>query len=1205
MANAPAAYRLDDRYLANEGRVFLTGIQALARIPIDQLRRDRAAGLRTAAFVSGYPGSPLGGFDQEVARAAALASDLPIVCRPGVNEELGATAVMGSQLASGRDDRRYDGVLGIWYGKAPGLDRAGDALRHANFAGTGRHSGAIVLVGDDPAAKSSTLPSSSDATLVDLHMPVIYPGDVQEVVELSRHAVAISRASGLYTAMKIVAAVADGTSTVDLEPHLALPVIPTLEIDGKPWECHPDGKHLLTPYSREVEREFREIRLELAARYAAANDLNRVTVDPPDAWIGLVASGFTYHETLAALRRLGLGDERALRDAGIRLFQMQMPVPFDASKVRRFARGLDEIVVVEEKNPTLELMIKDALYGGPEQPRIVGKTHPDGRTLMRSFGQLDADAMLEGLRERLSARLETRLAPLHPPLQRDPGRKLIPLEVARTPYFCSGCPHNWSTKVPDGALVGAGIGCHGMTLLMDTERVGESFGLAAMGGEGVQWVGMEPFVGKDHAFQNLGDGTFFHSGQLAIQAAVAAGSHITYKLLYNGTVAMTGGQDAQGAVGVPEVVTILLAHGVAQVLVTTDDPGRYRGVELPGGVQVWDRTRIVEAQELLARVPGVTVLIHDQACAAQTRRLRKRGRATTPDRRVVINHRICEGCGDCGDVSNCLSVQPIDTPFGRKTTIDQASCNLDFSCLEGDCPSFMTVQSADRQAPRSGLAASLGRAAGGIRARLGSGPATRAAAVGAIEDPPPAAVDRVAVRMVGIGGTGVVTVAQILGTAAMADGWNVRGLDQTGLSQKAGPVTSDVRMWRDREPLSNLLGSGEADTVLAFDLLAAVGESPLGAASAEGTVVIGSTSRTPTGPMVADPSTPYPDASQLQARLDARSRAEANRWVDAAGLCRRLLGDPAPANIFLLGVACQSGAVPVAPAHLAEAIELNGVAVAANLAALDWGRRWAVDPAGVERVAAERAAELSTDGPSVEVAALSGALKVRTASIAAGAPSGSDLGALLELMTGDLVGFQDERYARRYLDHVERVRAAEAAADPGSWALTEAAARGLHKVMAYKDEYEVARLLIGPEGRAAAEAVAGPGARATWRLHPPLLKALGMDGKLALPAGATAPAMRLLAHGKRLRTTPFDPFGRTAIRRLERRLVDDYESLLVRLVEGLDATNVAEAAEIAGLIDQVRGYEDLKARRAAEYQAEVDERLAAWRARGASPASGG
>ncbi|MGB1682082.1 MAG: indolepyruvate ferredoxin oxidoreductase family protein [Acidimicrobiales bacterium] len=1149
---AAPTYALTDRYLRDDGRVFLTGVQALARIPVEQLRADRRNGLNTAAFISGYPGSPLGGFDQEVARAAALDDALPIVCEPGVNEELGATAVMGSQLAATQPDFRYDGVLGLWYGKAPGLDRAGDALRHAAFAGTSRHGGAIALVGDDPAAKSSTLPSSSDATIYDLHMPLFYPGDVQETIDLARHAVALSRMTGTWTAMKVVAAVADGSGTVDLASDAVDIITPDLSIPGDPtgqiYEPTPNG-NLLTPTTLELERDFRDIRLILAQRYATANRLNHTTADPSDAWIGLVASGYTYHELLEALRRLGLTSMAEIEAAGIRILQMQMPLSIDPQNIRHFARGVEEIVVVEEKNPTLEWLVKDALYGGPDQPRVVGKKHEDGRVLMRDHGILDAGAIVDGLRERLSPRIADRLTPATPPKRE---KRLLPLSVDRSPYFCSGCPHNRSTKVPDGALVGAGIGCHGMVLLMEEDKVGESAGITAMGGEGVQFIGMAPFVDRDHFIQNLGDGTFFHSGQLAIQASIAAGVNTTYKLLYNGTVAMTGGQDAVGGMGVPEIATALLAHGVREVLITTEDLDRYDGVALPSGpmgrVKVWDRTRILEAQEHLATVPGVTVLIHDQACAAQARRLRKRGVVETPPVRVAINHRICEACGHCGEVSNCLSVQPIETPLGLKTTIDQSSCNLDFSCLEGDCPSFLEIT------PKPGRAKKK-----------------RTVAASPGELPDPALVvpsDNFDLRMVGIGGTGVVTVAQIIATAAMLDGLHVRGLDQTGLSQKAGRVTGDLRITAGAPAPSNLIGDEGADVILGFDLLAVAGEATLGAGDPTRTILIGSISETPTGSMIGHPERSYPELDELRDRVATSTMVDQNRYVDAAALTEQLLGSTASANIFLLGFAYQHGCLPIAGTAVEEAIRLNGVAVEANLAAFAAGRSEAVAPG---------AGPTHTAGPEITVPDLPAPLASRA----------DALGEAVVLRAADLLGYQNAAYVERYLHLVERVAAV------GDDALTEAVAVSHHHLLAYKDEYEVARLLTGPEAQATITAVGGAGAKAAWKLHPPTLKALGMNRKIAIPTTVGSPIMKMLARGRRLRGTALDPFGRTEMRRLERELITVFESsidtVLGRIADG--SMTVDEAARIAALPQTVRGFEERKIERAAAYRAELTTAL--------------
>ena len=993
-------YKLTDRYLAEGGRVFLTGIQALTRVPIEQLRLDRRHGRNTAAFLSGYPGSPLGGLDQEIARATSLVPDLPIVHQPAVNEELGATAVMGSQLAPGRPDARYDGVVGFWYGKAPGLDRAGDALRHGVFAGSSPQGGAVVMVGDDPACKSSTMPSSSDATLVDLHMPVLYPGTVAECVELGLHAVALSRATGLWSAMKIVTPIADGSGTVDLPVLDADPVLPTVDVDGRRWENTPSaqflGQRMLT-----VEREFREVRLPLANRYGAANDLNRVTADPPDAWIGLVASGFTYYELLDALRRLGIAGEAELRAAGIRVLHLRMPVPFDADLVRHFARGLDEIVVVEEKNPTLEWLIKDALYGSPNQPRVVGKNHGDGRVLMQAWGRLDADAILPGLRERLSVRLTDRLAPEPQPSRE---RSLIPLSVNRSPFFCSGCPHNWGTKVPGDSLVGAGTGCHGMSLLMDADRVGEGIGVTAMGNEGAQWVGMEPFVETDHLFQNYGDGTYFHSAQLALQFCIGAGKHMTFKILYNSTVAMTGGQDSPYQITVPKLAEILLAQGVTAVAVTAEDTSRYGPADLPSGVQLHDRTEIVAVQERLRQQPGVTVLIHDQACAAELRRDRRRGKIETPTRRVLINHRICEGCGDCGDVSNCLSVQPVDTPLGRKTTIDQGSCNYDESCLNGDCPAFMTVDVEPRR----------------------SGQIDEARDPFAQPMPEPSfdpGVAHVRVRMAGIGGTGVVTVAQVLATAAMLDGWVVRGLDQTGLSQKAGPVISDVVLSRTGTAASNLIGRGQADVVLGFDGLVAASDGSVAAADSATTAVIASSHHTPTGRMISQPDIPYPDA-EIAARLDAAGPTDKSRRVDAVAVTEALVGSAAPSNVFLLGVAVQDGTIPVSTAAVEQAIDLNGIAVDANLAAFAWGRRWAVDPDAVGNLVSTGSAGPDVRPGGTEAASVFTAppLPRRLREQLNELELPQDLVGVVEQLAADLADYQDNAYARSYLDDIGRAR---------------------------------------------------------------------------------------------------------------------------------------------------------------------------------------
>ena len=811
---------------------------------------------------------------------------------------------------------------------------------------------------------------------------------------------------------------------------------------------------------------------------------------------------------------------------------------------------------------------------------------------------LDADAMVGGLREApSSARLADRLPPVDPATgptrapSAGPKRTLIPLSVNRTPFFCSGCPHNWGTKVPDNSLVGAGTGCHGMTLLMDEERVGESIGITAMGGEGAQWIGMAPFVETDHLFQNYGDGTFFHSAQLALQYCIGAGMNMTFKILYNGTVAMTGGQDAVNQLSLPDLASVLLGYGVTKVAVTTEDPSRVKAMKLPTGVKVHSRADIVAVQEDLRATPGVTVLIHDQACAAELRRARRRGKLAMPTRRVVINHRVCEGCGDCGDVSNCLSVQPVDTPFGRKTTIDQASCNFDESCLHGDCPAFMTVELGD----------------GDTGAEAGSGETRPEAEGRAVPDPVWSdGVDQVRIRLAGIGGTGVVTVAQILSTAAMFDGWEVRGLDQTGLSQKAGPVVSDIVLARPGTIASNLVGGGQADVILGFDAMVALADGPVAAADRSASTLIVSTHRTPTGRMVSHPEIPYP-AEELEQRLAAVAGSPANggsagdesaaeqraHSLDSVALASSLTGSAASANVLLLGVALQLRSIPVSVESVEQAIDLNGVAVDANLAALDWGRRWAHNSSTVEQLAAAgHGGSLPQAEVRVAVPELSAPLRSTIESWVVP----TEVAELLSMLAADLVAYQDKTYASSFLSTVDRVLAAErditdAPGGPVPLPLTTAVARNLHKLMAYKDEYEVARLLVGPEGRAAAESVGGPEANVTWHLHPPMLKAVGLDGKIPLGAWAE-PMLKALAAGKRVRGTRFDPFGRMEMRQVERSLIDEYRSAIDVILPRLSSDNLSAAIAITQLPDMVRGYEDLKLRRVEEFRAALTSALA-------------
>ena len=1120
-ADAAVVRRPSDRYTLRTGTVQLTGIQALARLPIDQHRRDLLRGARVSTFVSGYEGSPLAGFDLELGRIRDLLSENDVVFSPGLNEEAAATAVQGTQLLGPHAETEPDGVLGIWYGKAPGLDRACDAIRHGNLMGAHPAGGVVLMVGDDPAAKSSSVPCASELALADMSVPTLYPADSQDILRLGQHAIELSRASGLWTALKIVTNVADGSSPVRLDADVETPRLP------RGSGTHEPSSRLLQPMLGPLERGMVTTRLEVAREYARLNGLNEIIGARPGDRVGVVAAGRTWQDTMVALDSLGLGD---LDDSSVRVLRLGMVWPLEPTVVREFAEGLDAIVVVEEKRSFLEAALRDLLYGVAHPPAISGKTDRDGRELFPAYGDLDVDAILPRLRRALSAS-GIELAPAA--AETDPaarGRRLLPL-ATRTPYFCSGCPHNASTALGAGdSLIGAGIGCHALGVLMEEDQVGRVTGFAQMGGEGLQWVGMAPFMTRDHYVQNLGDGTFDHSGSLAIRAAVAAGVNITYKVLYNSAVAMTGGQQAVGGMDVPRIVDVLRAERVARIIVTTEDRRRYRRIRLPRGVEVWDRSRIEDAMTVLAGTPGVTVLIHDQECATEKRRRRKRAAATQPHTRVVINERVCEGCGDCGRKSNCLSVFPVSTPLGRKTQIDQTTCNLDYSCVEGDCPAFMTVEVP----------------AGGGRAAVASGE------VADDELPEPPRDPRrttAAVRITGIGGTGVVTVSQIVANAGLLSGWQARSLDQTGLAQKGGAVVSDIVLNRGGEQVAtNKIAAGTCDLYLGCDILVAADEKNLGAASSDRTIAVVSTSLVPTGRMVSDPGVPMPDAAALLGDL-AGSFAGAPVHVDARELSGRLFGDDQYANMILLGAGFQTGALPLSAAALEEAIRLNGVAVERNVQAFRRGRQLVAAPERLPQPAA---------------------------------PAGPEIGSP-QWRYHDLVAYQSRAYADRHQAIVDAVAAADERVHGATGPLTEAVAANLYKLMAYKDEYEVARLSLAPEVADDVAARFGDGARASWRLHPPALRALGMRRKLVLGPWFRV-VFALLVRARGLRGTVLDPFGRAEVRRVERALVEEYAEVVATLCAGLSVASYDLAVRIAETPDLVRGYEQIKLDSIARYR---------------------
>ena len=1194
---APVAhdFDLDQKFVLERGRVLLTGVQALVRLPLDQHRADAARGLRTATFISGYQGSPLGTVDLTIERNMELLTAHDVVWVPGVNEELAATAVWGSQEPLLGPLARHDGVVGMWYGKGPGVDRCGDVFKHANFKGTAPNGGVLALAGDDPLAKSSTLPTHTEPTFYDAQMPVLYPGTVQEVIDLGLHGIALSRYSGLWTALKVVTTVADGFGVAEVAPDRVVPVDPGLEIDGELWR-HVQRPGLVTPLSLEQERDIVYGRLQAAVAYAAANGLNEISGASGPARLGIVTGGRTFAELRQALSDLGLDDEM-LRRLGIRLLRLGMVWPVEPEIVGRFADGLDEILVLDEKRAFIELFVRDILYGRSGAPRVVGKTDEQGRRLVPADGELDSDRIAAVVADRLRSgvlgaevgtlpvTVEARLALI------EAASHAGAATVARTPYWCSGCPHNRSTSSPDGSFVGAGVGCHAMALWIDDRAQI----VHQMGGEGATWIGRAPFTDRAHIFQNVGDGTFFHSASLAVRAAVAAGVDITYKILYNGAVAMTGGQDVAGAIDVPELTQAMAAEGVSRIIVCSEDPARHRdGKPLADGAEVWDRDRLDEAQVLLRDTRGVTVLIYDQQCAAEKRRERKRGLRPTPTKRIFINEAVCEGCGDCGAKSHCLSVQPIDTELGTKTRIHQSSCNFDYTCIEGDCPSFIEVKTKPAKIRPA-------------KTRAGSTDTVRGAVDLAVAPPddiaepqrPVPGPDGYAVFMAGVGGTGVVTVSQVLATAAVLDGLGVIGLDQTGLSQKGGPVVSHLRFFDGEPSGANLIGAGGADCYLGLDLLVAADPKNLAKADGERTLAVVSTSKLPTGDMVAHTDQTYPDIEPLLSAIDRATRSGDGVRLDADRMSDALLGTAMPANVLTLGATYQAGGIPVSAASIERAIELNGVAVNANLAAFRWGRVYVRD--GIDGLVglspktgavgtASKTAMTSADGTQTESAATVGmgldSVTERAKAAARSLVQNSGLAgldeqrgaALIETVqrrAADLVDYQSRALASQYVDFVDATAAREREVMGDRTELAEAVARYLYKLIAYKDEYEVARLHLRPGLADALRDAVGDVAGYRILLHPPALRALGMKRKISLgpfqrPALATLKALR------RLRGTPFDVFGYAGVRRTERELIAEYRTLIETELDSLTPSTYDRAVRLARLPEVIRGYEEVK-----------------------------
>ncbi|RAY12646.1 indolepyruvate ferredoxin oxidoreductase [Actinomadura craniellae] len=1139
----------------------LSGVDTLARLLILRQELDARDGLKTATMVSGYPGSPLGGFDLTVERLGDLLAEHRIVHRPGLNEELAVATVWGSQMGAAIEYDGVDGVAGAWYGKGPGLDRCGDALKHANAMGAGPNGGAVMFCGDDPASKSSTLACDSQHAFEDACVPVLYPGNQQDVLDLGVHAFRMSRYAGTWTGLKVVTAVADGVGTVDLDPARHAPSDPAgVVIDGTPWRHRPlamIGPHAVPGQEALVV----EHRLRAARAYARHNGLDRVAGADPRARLGVVCAGKTYFDVIQALADLGV-PAAELAGAGVRILKLGMTYPLVEETVREFAESVGELVVIEEKRPFVETQLRGILHEAGSRVPVSGKRDRAGRSLVSSTGELDPGAVAAVL-----ARLLPDLAPRREPA---PQRTALPLVLPpRPPGYCSGCPHNRSTVVPAGALVGGGVGCHGIMYFEARHQDLRSLPPTPMGAEGVPWIGLAPFVAEPHLIQNLGDGTLSHSGTLAVRAAVAAGADITFKILYNEAVAMTGGQEVTGLMDVPAMTRALEAEGVRRTVVCAEDPRRYgRRARWAAGVKVLGRDRLQQVQEELRDVPGVTVIIYDQRCAAEARRLRKRGLLPEPPRRVVINEAVCEGCGDCGVQSNCLSVLPHATEFGEKRQIHDPSCNRDYTCLDGDCPSFVTIKPKRR-----------GRRAAPERV-------TARPALPPGEPPPPELPpvgDRYGVYFTGIGGTGVVTANRIIAAAAEAAGLVVGGMDQTGLSQKAGAVVSHLQLAGDRSALgSATVSGGGADLYLSGDILQAAGAHHLAKVRPGRTVAVVDRHFTPTANMLQSDAAP-PDLASLEQAVAERVGAGRAVFLDSRRIAEVVFAEHLLANVVLLGAAFQLGGLPIPLAHLEAAMRRQGRAADDNRAAFTWGRWAAHDPAAVEAAlaAAERGAG---GGPADPFDPSPGALAT-AARLVTGRTLPPALGDLLTRRAAQAIDYQNVRRAERFLDLVERAAAAD---DTGhGWALTEAVAGSWFKLLTYKDEYEVARLHLNVDyDRVARElGIEGPYS-VTYHLHPPTLRRLGLKRKLPLGKPYEL-GFRVLRRLRWLRGTPVDVFGWDPDRRTERALVGEYERLIGETLAPSSALPYDVRVRVAASPISIKGYGPIKEAAVAAWRDEV------------------
>ncbi len=1162
---------LDDKYSLDSGRAFMSGVQALVRLPILQRQRDALVGLNTGGFISGYRGSPLGGYDQALMAAKKHLDAHNIVFQPGVNEELAATAVWGTQqLDLYPATKKVDGVFGIWYGKGPGVDRSCDVFKHANMAGTSRHGGVIAVAGDDHVSKSSTAAHQSDHIFKACGLPVFFPSNVQDILDMGLHAIAMSRFSGVWSGMKTIQEVVESSASVSVDPDRVKIVMP------EDFQMPAGGVHIRWPDAPlEQEARLMNYKWYAALAYVRANKLNHNVVSTPHDRFGIIASGKAFNDTRQALADLGLDDANCQR-LGVRVHKVNVVWPLEATITRDFALGLQEILVVEEKRQVIEYQLKESLYNwrADVRPRVLGKfdesegadnsggewSHPNpgGTWLLRANADLTPALIAKAIAKRLkklgvdadtSARMDARLAVIEAK-----ERALVELKTdtgERAPWFCSGCPHNTSTRVPEGSRAVAGIGCHFMAVWMDRSTVTFS----QMGGEGVSWIGQAPFTTDQHIFANLGDGTYFHSGLLAIRQSIAAGVNITYKILYNDAVAMTGGQRvgerAEGHT-VLQIMGSLVAEGVTKLVIVTDEPDKYAGVTLAAGVTVHHRDELDRIQRELREIKGTTALIYDQVCATEKRRRRKRGTLATPDQTVVINELVCEGCGDCSVQSNCLSVEPVETEFGRKRRINQNTCNKDYSCVKGFCPSFVTVEGGTLRKPKKEKRGDL-------------------ASMQAIPDPVlPACEQAWGIVVGGVGGTGVITIGQLLGMAAHLEGKGVVTQDAGGLAQKGGATWSHIQIANRQGAIhTTKVDTAKADLVIGCDAIVAASKVTLGVIAPGRTFVALNNHGTPTAAFVKNPDWQFP-AEGCAATLAAATTPDLLGAFDAEQVAVQLIGDSIYTNPLLLGYAWQKGRVPISLAALMRSMELNGVQVDNNKAAFDWGRRCAHDLASVQALfkAAQVIAFVKKPG----------------------------LAEIVARRVEFLSDYQNANYATQYQLFVEQVRAAEAKLG-NSTRLSEAVARYLFKLMAYKDEYEVARLHSSTVFTDKLSAMFEGDYKIKHHLAPPLTAQKNDKGELVKkPFGPwVRPMFGVLAKLKGLRGTALDPFGRSDERKTERALIGEYRACIAELLAKLSAQNLDQAIAIARIPEEIRGFGHVKARHLVAARAKWQALMQQWR----------